>query len=235
MTRTIDQARLDANWRAITAELDAPRPSVPERALGMLRVPRRISRLIVATPALRRAWYLSVLIAVVVGLGASQPGDRGSLFALLVMAPALPVLGVALAYGPAADPMYEAQLATPMRGLRLVAIRAMTVLIVAAIGVGVPALLAPAARSAAFLWLLPALALTAASLALMTWLPPRRAATVVAVVWFVVVSSVQAAVSSSALPAFGLVGQLVSIGVAIAGASVAVGRRAAFDRMAVVV
>jgi hypothetical protein len=230
---TVDQARIDANWRMIAAEIDAPRPSLPERLLGWLRVPGRISRLIVATPALRRAWYVSVAIAVIVGLGAAQPDDRSSLFALLILAPALPVLGVALAYGPAADPMYEAQLATPMRGIRLVAIRALTVLAVAAVAVGVPALLSPPARPVAFLWLLPALALTSASLGLMTWLPPRRSATVIGVAWFVIVSVVQAA-AGGALPAFGAIGQLVSLAVAVVGAAVAFGRRAAFDRMELV-
>ena len=124
MSQIVDQPRLDANWRAITAELDAPRPSSLERVLGRVGVPGHVSRVIVATPALRRAWYLALAVAVLVGLGATNPGDRGSLFTLLALAPTLPVLGVALAYGPAADPMYEAQLATPMRGLRLVAIRA---------------------------------------------------------------------------------------------------------------
>lgn len=233
MSQIVDQARLDANWRAITAELDAPRPGVAERVLGVVRVPRRVSRVILATPALRRAWYLSVAIAVIVGIGSAQPADRGSLFALLILAPALPVLGVALAYGPSADPMYEAQLATPMRGIRLVAIRSVTVLVVAAIAVGVPALLAPASRPAAFLWLLPALALTSSSLALMTWLPPRRAATVVAVAWFGTVTAVQAAMSG-ALPAFGIAGQVVSLGVALVGGAVAFGRRSAFDRMEVI-
>lgn len=232
MSPIVDQARLDANWRAITAELDAPRPSLVERALVTLRVPRHVTRLIVGTPALRRAWYLSIAVAVVVGIGAAQPDDRASLFALLVLAPALPVLGVAMAYGPSADPMYEAQLATPMRGMRLVVTRALTVVAVAAFAVGVPALLAPATRSSAFLWLLPALALTAATVALMTWLPPRRAASVVAGAWLAVVVAAQL-VSTAELAAFEPVGQLAALAVAVAGAGVAYGRRSAFDRMEV--
>lgn len=233
MKRIVDQARLDANWRAITAELDAPLPSRVERLLGRFGVPGHVTRIVVATPALRRAWYLSIAIAVVVGLGAAQPDDRASLFALVILAPALPVLGVAFAYGPSADPMYEAQLATPLRGIRLVAIRAVTVLVVAVVTVGLPALLAPATRPAAFLWLLPALALTSASLALMTWLPPRRAAAVVATAWFGLVVIAQT-ISSSDLAAFGAVGQLVALVVASAGVGVAAGRRSRFDRMDVI-
>jgi hypothetical protein len=233
MSRIVDQARLDANWRAIIAELDAPRASRMERVLRRAHVPGHVTRLVAATPALRRAWYLSIAIAVVVGLGAAQPDDRSSLFALLVLAPALPVLGVALAYGPAADPMYEAQLATPTRGLRLVAMRAVTVLGVSVLAVAAPALLAPATRGVAFLWLLPALALTSASLALMTWLPPRRSASIVAAVWFGVVVLAQVA-STADLAAFGAAGQLVAVIVAVAGAAVAFGRRDVFDRMDVI-
>lgn len=232
MSNVVDQARLDANWRAITAEIDAPRASVLERALRRVRVPGHVARLVVATPALRRAWYLSIAVAVLVGIGSSQPGDRGSLFALLVLAPALPVLGVALAYGPSADPLYEVQLATPMRGLRLVMIRAVTVLACTIVFVGGPALLAPDVRAMAFAWLLPALALTAASLALMTWLPPRRAAAVVAVAWFTVAAVVEAA-GSGELAAFGAIGQVVALVVAVVAGALTIGRRDAFDRMGV--
>lgn len=232
MSNVVDQARLDANWRAITAEIDAPRASMLERALRRVRVPGHVARLVVATPALRRAWYLSIAVAVLVGIGSSQPGDRGSLFALLVLAPALPVLGVALAYGPSVDPLYEVQLATPMRGLRLVMIRATTVLACTIVFVGGPALLAPDVRAMAFAWLLPALALTAASLALMTWLPPRRAAAVVAVAWFTVAAVVEAA-GAGELAAFGAIGQVVALVVAVVAGALTIGRRDAFDRMGV--
>ena len=43
MSQIVDQARLDANWRAITAELDAPRPSLLERLLGRVGVPGHVT------------------------------------------------------------------------------------------------------------------------------------------------------------------------------------------------
>jgi len=230
MNQIVAQARLDANWRAIEAELLAPKPNILERLLGRCRVPSHVTRVIVATPALRRAWYLALAVAVLVGMGATNPGDRASLFTLLLLAPTLPVLGVALAYGPAADPMYEAQLATPMRGLRLVAIRAITVLCVAVVALGIPSLLSPVARPMAFAWLLPALALSSASLALMTWLPPRRSAAIVAVVWLVGVVLVEGA-GSTELTAFGTIGQVTALLVAGAATVVVCTRRSSFDRM----
>lgn len=224
------RSRLDANWRAITAELDVPRPGRVERMLRAVGIPATVSRVVVATPALRRAWYLSIGIAVLVGLSAARPDDPDSLFALLLVAPAVPVLGVALAFGPSADPMYEAQLATPMRGIRLVAIRAVTVLTVSIVVIGALSALSPNTRPMAAAWLLPALALTSATLGTMTVFAPRRAASIVALTWFVVVTIVRSA-ATDGLAAFGLVGQLVSIVVAVAGFLTIVLRRSTLDRL----
>ena len=41
----------------------------------------------------------------------------------LALAPLLPMVGVALAYGPTADPAYEIAAATPYSGVRLLALR----------------------------------------------------------------------------------------------------------------
>ncbi len=212
----VDQARIDANWRAITIELDAPTPSRVERLLRAFGLPARVTRLVVATPALRRAWYLATGLAILIGLAgtdASQP--REDLFTLLLVAPLVPVLGVALAYGTEADPAHEMALATPMRGLRLVLTRA-------------AAVLAPGRQPMAFAWLLPALGLTAATVALMTFLPPRRSALVTAGTWVVMVAIVQGS-ASDPLAAFGPVGQLVMVVIGLASLIVTVLRRQHFD------
>jgi hypothetical protein len=222
--------RLDRNWRSITAELDAPRPSRVERTLGRMGVPAWLSRLVLATPALRRAWFLAIGVAVLVGIGAAQPDDPQSLFTLLLLAPTVPVLGVALAFGPAADPMYEAQLATPMRGIRLVAIRAVTVLVVSIVVIGALAALTPATRVMAAAWMLPALALTSVSLALMTVLAPRRAAAVAGLSWFVI-GLVVRGLADDALATFGVVGQMTAVVVALAAGAAMVWRRSSYDRM----
>jgi hypothetical protein len=226
----IDPARIDANWRAITAELDAPRPARIERLMRAVRVPAHVVRMIVATPALRRSWYLSVLAVVLVGLGGADPERRDSLFALLVLAPMLPVLGVALAYGSAADPSHEIQLATPTHGLRLVAIRSVTVLVVSIAIVAPLAGLSEAARPMAAAWLLPALAVTGASLAVMTFLPPRRATAAVAVGWFAATVVARVA-ADDPLAAFTAIGQLVAIGVTIAAVAIVIVRRSSFENL----
>lgn len=229
---SIDPARIDANWRAISIELDAPRASRLERSLRLVRVPLPVVRMVAATPALRRAWYLSIVAVVMIGLGVADPGDEGSLFALLVMAPLLPVLGVAMAYGSAADPSHEIQVATPMHGLRLATIRAATVLTASIAIIVLLSLFNEAARPVAAAWLLPAFAVTAASLALMTFYTPRRATSIVAIGWFAVVLVARIA-ADDPLAAFRVGGQVAAVGVAIAAATVAYVRRDRFEQLEV--
>lgn len=227
----MDIVRLEANWAVIRAELEAPRPRLLERTLRRLGIPAAATRLVVATPALRRAWLAAVAVVVLLGIGAAQPDDPGSLWTFLVLTPILPVLGVALAYGPASDPMYEAQLATPMQGLRLLAVRALVVQVVAVAVGGAVALLTPSIRPMALAWLLPGLALTAAMVAGMSALTPRRAAASTAVAWVLGVV-LTGAVTSDQLAAFAPGGQLVMLVVGLVAMLLAYRRRDRFDHLA---
>ncbi|MDJ0767770.1 MAG: hypothetical protein QNJ12_03215 [Ilumatobacter sp.] len=226
----VDQARIDRNWRAITAELDAPRPSFVERVLRRVGMSSNVTRLIVASPALRRAWFASLGVAVLVGLGNADGSDPDSLFALLVLAPLVPVLGVALSYGTAADPSYEAHLAAPMRGIRLLALRAATVLVVSIVLIGALSLLSANVGWTAAAWMLPGVALTTSSVAAMTVLSPRRATALVGTLWLVGVLIAQAAANDQ-LAAFGAIGQVVALSIAVAAAGVVVLRRDHFDHL----
>ncbi len=228
-TAWVDPARLDANWRAITAELDAPRPSRLERAMRLVGVPATTTRLVLATPALRRSWYLAVGFAAFLGLvAADSASPRQSLLTLLVVAPLLPVLGVSMAYGPSADPSYEISVATPLSGLHLLLTRALTVLIASITVIGGLSLISNTARPMAAAWLLPATALTACTMAAMTVLSPRRAAAAVATTWLFVVLFVRAA-SSDPLGAFTMPGQVSALIVAVAAAVVVYLRRSSLD------
>ncbi len=232
-TAGVDPMRLDANWRAIEIELDAPRPSRIERLLRTLRVPSTATRLVVATPALRRAWYLAVAGAVLIALTAADPdAPRQSVLLFLLVAPLVGMLGVAMAYGPHADPAHELQLATPMRGLRVVAVRTVVVMVTSAVVITGCTLLNRVTRPFAIAWWLPTIAVAATALAVMTVLPPRRAATLVGVLWcgLVVISQV----GDDPLVAFTLVGQVLAIGVAIVASVVVVRRGSAFDRLVAV-
>lgn len=226
----IDPRRLDANWRAIEIELDAPRRSFVERLLRAVGIPGHVTRLIVATPALRRAWYLAVAAAVVIALSVAESDTpRQSVLLFLTLAPLVGVAGVAMAYGPNADPAHELQVVTPMQGLRIVAIRTLVVMVVASVVVAGGAALSPATRPFALFWLLPSVAVASCALALMTTMSPRRAASAAAVGWCALVLVSQ--VGTDPLVVFTGVGQLVAIAVAAGAIAVTVRRRDAFDRL----
>lgn len=229
---TVDTARLDANWRAIEIELDAPRPSRVERLLRSVGIPAHATRLVVATPALRRAWYLAIAGAVLIALTAADPdAPRQSVLLFLTVAPLVGILGVAMAYGPSSDPAHELQLATPMRGLRVLAVRTMVVLAVSSFVITVFTLGNDVTRPFAAAWFLPAIAISAVSLAVMTVAAPRRAATTVAVGWCTIVLISQ--VGSDPLMVFTLLGQVAAGVVAVVATIVTIRRRDTFDRLVV--
>ncbi|WP_338316445.1 hypothetical protein [Streptomyces bohaiensis] len=106
--------------------------------------------------------------------------------AVLVVAPALPLLGVAAAWSRGLDPAFELTVATPRSGLGLLLGRTLAVLLLlfplllvagALTGVGVAA------------WLLPAIALTSAALALGSVVGVPRAVTVLGALWAVAVAA----------------------------------------------
>jgi len=182
----VDDERLARNWRGITAALDAPEPSRAERVLVALRVPPTFARLAVSTPALRRAWLVASGLAILFGLAAADPArPRESLFTFLVLAPLVPVVGVALSYGPGSDPAYEVTLSTPRSGLRLALVRTCTVTATSCAVLALASVLLPGRGAVAFAWLVPALALAAICLAVTTFVTPRTAAAVVAAAWLV--------------------------------------------------
>lgn len=228
----IDPIRIERNWMAISAELFAPQPSRVERWLRRLRVPPSAARLMVATPALRRAWFLAMGLVVLVGLaGADNTRTPEDLFALLVLAPLVPVLGVAMAYGTVADPAHEISLAAPLSGFRLVMIRSAVVVACSVVVLAVASLLTGAVSPVAFGWLLPALGLTAGSLALMTFTTPRRAGGLTASAWMVAVL-IARSTSGDPLAAFALAGQLTMVVVVGIGLVTAYLRRDRFDLLA---
>ncbi|MGC0377252.1 zf-HC2 domain-containing protein [Streptomyces sp. SAI-229] len=147
--------------------------------------PRTVRVLWALGPAVRGAWLPAVLLVAVGAVALAH----GAGFAharpwLLALAPVVPVAGVALSYGPHADPMHEITAATPSAGLRLVLMRTAAVLAVSLplltlAGALLPSTDAPNAAA----WLLPGLALTLASLALAGYVGLRAATAVTGGGW----------------------------------------------------
>ncbi|CAL9423499.1 hypothetical protein SUDANB58_01897 [Streptomyces sp. enrichment culture] len=185
---------LDAAPAPATAPASpGPAPAPARRAP---RVRSRVSRwggagapstrmLWAAGPAVRGAWSAAVLLvaagALALAHGGGFPDARPWLLAL---APLVPVTGVALSYGPHADPLHEIVAATPSAGPRLVLTRTAAVLAVSLplltlAGAVLPSSGAPGAAA----WLLPGLALTLASLALAGWTGVRAATAITGGGW----------------------------------------------------
>jgi hypothetical protein len=165
-------------------------------------------------------------------------GSSGGPLLFLLLAPLLPVTGVAAAYGPGIDPTHELALAAPMSGFRLLLLRATAVLAGTTALAAVAAVALPPLGWLAAAWLLPALGLTLASLALATAMHPTAAAGAVAGAWVGAVLATQwAAVRHLREPLNGPVGsvlfhpigQLAILAVAVLAALLIARRHDRFD------
>ncbi|MCF4138345.1 hypothetical protein L1856_18945 [Streptomyces sp. Tue 6430] len=160
---------------------------------------------------------------------------------LLALAPVVPVLGVALSYGPHADPVHEIAAASPAGGLRLLLTRTAAVLLVSLPLLTLAGLLLPGSGApGAAAWLLPGLALTLASLALAGYAGSRTGAAVTGGGWLCAVLA-PALASPSGAPLTRLAEQLTAVldgplaqgawaGAAMLSATALAARRSAYDR-----
>jgi hypothetical protein len=142
-----------------------------------------------SAPALRAPFLLSVLCALLGALLLDVlTAPTGAGLGMIVVAPVLPLIGAALAYGPGLDPTYETSLATARGGLPLLLWRTVAVLLVcvpAAVGLGLLA-----GRPGPALWVVPCLALTLCTLAAGTVMPLPVAASVLGGCWAAAVVAV---------------------------------------------
>ncbi len=228
----IDPARLERNWQAVRAELDVPAPSRLERFVRRLGFSAPLTRVALATPGLRRAWFVAVGVVMFIALVSGGAQSDSDVVGFLILAPLIPVLGVSFAYGIEADPAHEIGVATPMRGLTLVLTRAAVILTVSALFLTPTALLNPASGLWAVAWLLPSIALTFSSLALSTWLSPRKAAAATTGGWLLALLIVRRGATDQ-LAAFTGPVQAFYLLVAIAAFAVVWSRRDRFDLLAV--
>ena len=223
-------------WDGVLERVDRPTRSITERLLGVLRVRPDMAKLLATTPALRVAWLAAVMFVAAFAVAAARLEGDGP-WLLLVIAPLLPVAGVATAYGPALDPTYEIGVAAPMSGLRLTLLRTLAVIATTMPLLVVAAFVAPGDGWAMFGWVLPSFALVAITLALSTAISPERAGVVVGVGWFVALvvlidrNPAGDFVERSLI--FSSSGQTVAAVVALIGAAIVATRNASFDIMIV--
>ncbi len=179
-------ARFTAVWAEVLERVEAPAVGRLERLLRRTGLNEPTARLVAVTPLLRTSWLAGTALVLMLALLAAETGAQAvALF--LVLAPVLPVAGVALTFGPAADPAHEIVAGTPYSPVRLLAVRALVVVSSTFLPAGVAAALLPVDVGLAIAWLLPALALTVGTLALSTRLAPHVAASALGVGWVSVV------------------------------------------------
>lgn len=228
------RARHESTWARLTLDIE-PAPPLVERLAVRIGLPPHVATLVASAPPLRTAWLL--IMTAVLGLAVLAAlvgqGTAGTL-AFLVLAPMLPVLGVALAYGQVGEPVGEIASVAPYPAFKVVLLRTVTVVTGALLPAIPLSLLLPAVGpSQLLLWLLPAVAASATTLAVATWLPPERAAALTLLGWLALAapSTARARFLSpseliSQLPLFQLEAQGVFLVVAVLAVAVIAYRRA---------
>jgi hypothetical protein len=178
----------------------------------------------VATP-----WLAMIVLVTATAVALDQLGSvaRGGISLVLLIAPVLPVLGVAASWGKALDPAHELTSATPRAGLPLVFRRTAAVLAVVVPGLLVAGLLTGVSLTH---WLLPCLAFTTCTLALGGLVGITRAALTLIAAWAagivvptIVLNRMSVAFDGAATP--------VWAGVLALGLVVIAVRRLAFTRL----
>ncbi|MEV4625367.1 hypothetical protein AB0J90_03655 [Micromonospora sp. NPDC049523] len=180
-----DPEPVRAGWARLDGELDAPVPGPVERLLLRLGVADHTARLLAATRVLRRSWLAAVATTLVLTITLAHLAHP---VVFLMVAPLLPLVGVAASYGPSADPTYEIALVAPLHSFRLLLLRSVAVLGATSVLSVLASLGLPDYGLRALGWFLPALALTLLSLALTPRLGPVLAAVAVGLGWVVLLA-----------------------------------------------
>jgi hypothetical protein len=180
----VDPAAVAAGWERLDAELDAPRPGPVEAVLVRLGIPAHTARLLACTPGLRKSWLAAVAFTLAVTATAAHLAQSTTVPTLLLaIAPLLPLIGVAISFGPQVDPSYELAVVAPLHTFRLLLLRCAAVLSTTTLLSAVASVALPDYGPVVLGWLAPSLALTLLSLVLTPRLGPIRAAVAVGLGW----------------------------------------------------
>jgi hypothetical protein len=174
---------LDRAWRAIRSHVEEPRASLLERLLAAFGLSSDSARLLAAVPAFRGAWLLGVFVVLVFAGGAALFAEDTGVTLFLIVAPLIPVAGVAASFGGDADPAHELVVVTPYSSLQLLLLRTFGVLVTSVPVTVLLGLALPGPAWLAVAWLTPALAGIALTLAVSPHFDTSTTAAVFGVVW----------------------------------------------------
>ncbi|MBK6503433.1 MAG: zf-HC2 domain-containing protein [Candidatus Microthrix sp.] len=159
-----DPALLDDSWMALEQALDGEPASRVERFARRAGFGDREIRTLAPTLSLQAAWLAAAFLALLVAAwmerrsGGQAEGFARLLF--LTVAPLAPLTAVVAALSAASEAAPEVAQVTPASRLRIVAVRATTVMSAAIILGLIASAVLPGGWIEAVLWLLPALALS---------------------------------------------------------------------------
>ncbi len=176
------------SWESILEAVELEPPSLGVRLMTRVGVGPADRAVVDTAPMLRIGWVVGVCVVLGFAVVASLLVDDGGLAPFLALAPLVPVAGVAVAYGPSADPSYEAVLVAPYPMSRLVLLRTVAVLATSLPLLVLGGLLLPFSSTAAVAWLVPAAGCTVVVLAASSWVDPEYAAVVTGLGWVVAVA-----------------------------------------------
>jgi len=225
----LDRGAVDAGWARLDARLDAPKPGVVEAMLVRLGMPGHTARLLACTTGVRRSWLIAVAFTLAVTAVAGDLARSMTVpIPLLAVAPLLPLIGVAISFGPQVDPGYELALVAPMHTFRLLLLRCAAVLSATTVLTAAASLALHQYGAVVLGWLLPSLVLTLLCLALTPRYGTVPAALVVGLGWAaLLLSTLRFATGESVL--FTAPGQGALAGAAVLAAAAVWIARSDFD------
>lgn len=179
----VDTGALRLAWDGVRSEVERPAQPVVVRLARRLGLNEPTSVLLTASAAMRTAWLSSSIVALGFAFAATRLSGGERLWPFLLIAPLIPVLGVAASYGPATDPLEGLIVTSPYGRVRLILLRTLAVLAVS-LPLALPlGLFLPGPTWVAAAWLGPALTMIPVLLALAAFTGPRAAAGVIAIAW----------------------------------------------------
>lgn len=228
----VDLPALARAWDGVRSAVESPAHPWLVRQGRRLGLPEPTSVLLAATVSLRTAWVTSALVVLAFAAATAVLASGGTLWPYLVIAPLVPVLGVAAAYGPSEDPFEALAVTTPYGRTRLILVRALAVVATCVPVACLLGLALPGPSWVAVAWLGPAVSMIPLLLALSSFVGPRVGSAVVALLWTgVVIMSVRRLPETWPVE---VQQQLVYLGLGAAGAVVLLLRSRAARRIGVI-
>jgi hypothetical protein len=183
ITPLVDRHALDRAWNAVRDAIEPSTPPLLVRLGRRLGMPEPTGVLLAATVSLRTSWLVSSFVALAFATFAVGVAGEEALAPFLLVAPMVPVIGVAAAYGPRHDPLETLVVTAPYGRTRLIMLRTLAVLVSVlpfAVALG---FLLPGPDWLAVAWLGPGLAMVPVLMAAASFIGPRNAAAVMAILW----------------------------------------------------